>query len=88
MPFDLGTTDEITVTGRDPITVADYYTAAVGKFKIKAKFDSLGIYPETIDPKERELDVRLGDEGFSGILLIDNDTWTKTNHNKWKYRVK
>ncbi len=90
MPFNMITdltSFDISGTITDTVTIADYYTAAVGRFKIKAPFDSLGIDPETIDPKELTLDVRLGDEGFSGILVIDNDTWTKTNHNKWKYRA-
>lgn len=89
LPFALATTDVIDISGTvtDNFLVGDYYRAAVGKFKLKAKFDSTGIDPTTLEPS-LTLDVALGDEGFSGILFIGPDVWTKITDNKWKFKLR
>lgn len=88
LPFALSTTEVINISGNvnNSILVGDYFTAAVGKFKLDAMFDVAGIDPNALDPKNLTLDMRLGDEGFSGIIVIDPDTWNKITDNKWKYK--
>ncbi len=87
LPFALTPDMVITISGSydDSISVGDYLTAAVGKFKIHARYDSSAIDFYSLEP-ELELTVTLGDEGFNGTLVIDSLTWTKIKSKHWKYR--
>ncbi len=87
LPFALSPEMAITIT-HDTVTesiyVADYYTAAVGKYKLTGRFDATGIDFSILNPN-LSLTVALGDQGFSGTLVIDQATWTKIRSNQWVY---
>lgn len=89
LPFELTSDMVITITGSvvDTVSVADYYSAAVGKFRIFGRFDASGVVFNNLSPKTLNLDVTLGDEGFSGSLDIDEATWTKIKSKYWKYKA-
>jgi len=87
LPFALSPEMVISITHgtvTDTISVADYYTAAVGKYTITGRFDATGIDFSSLDPN-LSLTVALGDEGFYGTVVIDQSTWTKIRSNQWKY---
>lgn len=87
LPFALSPDMVITITHgtvTQSISVADYYTAAVGKYTLTGRFDATGIDFSALDPN-LSLTVALGDEGFSGTLVIDQATWTKIRSSQWVY---
>jgi len=90
LPFDLTPDMVINITGsvNASVLVGDYYTAAVGKFKLHGRFDATGIDLSALTPKSLTLTIALGDEGFSGTLVIDEATWTKIKTKYWKFKLK
>lgn len=87
LPFALSPEMVITITYgtvTDSISVADYYKAAVGKFTLTGRFNTTGINFSALNPN-LSLTVALGDQGFSGTLVIDQATWTKIRSNQWVY---
>jgi hypothetical protein len=89
LPFALAPDMAMNVSGvvNDDFLVQDYYTAAVGKFKIDARFDASGIDVSLLDPA-LTLDIALGDQGFNGVFGIDSAEWQKVTNTKWKFKVK
>ncbi len=87
LPFAVASTDVINISGKinQSILVADYYKAAVGKFKVDASFNSAAD-PTTLNPT-LTLTIGLGDQGFSGTLIITPDVWTKLTKCMWKYKA-
>ena len=71
-------------TVTDSVSVADHYIAAVGKFKLSGKFNATGISFSSLVPN-LTLTVALGDQGFSGTLVINQVAWTKIKPKQWVY---
>lgn len=86
LPFAVLPNMTITIAGAvtDSIQVGKYYTAAVGKFKVKGNFDQAGVDVSTLVP-ELNLKVFLGAEGFSGSFMINTPEWKEVKPSEWKY---
>lgn len=67
------------------VLVSDYYTAGVGKFKIKARFDS-GAMNGDVRPATFSLELTLGELDFPGLFEIFDADWDKLTDSKWKYK--
>lgn len=89
LPFAVVPDDVIHISGaiNQDVTVGDYYTAAVGRFKILGTFDATGIDPTTLDPT-LSLYMAIGDEQFDAQVDILPDVWTKITNTMWKYRAR
>jgi hypothetical protein len=89
LPFALTPDMVMTITGSvtDSITIGDYMTAAVGKFKIDGRFDPGTVDFSTLTPS-LDLTVTLGDQGFNATLVIDETSWTKVKPKYWMFRLK
>jgi len=87
LPFALTPDMVISISGSvtDTIVAGDYLTAAVGRFQIYGRFDDTAIDFSTLVP-HLALTVKLGDEGFSGTIVIDQSVWTRVTTKYWKYR--
>jgi len=88
LPFALTPDMVVSISGsvNDSILVGDYYTAAVGKFKLHGRFDVAGITLSDLSPKTLDLTIALGDEGYSALLGISETTWRQIKANHWKYK--
>jgi hypothetical protein len=86
LPFALTPDMTITIihgTTTESISVADYYKAAVGKFTLTGRFNPNGINFNLVP--NLTLTVALGDQGFSGTVVIDNSTWTRKQSKQCDY---
>jgi len=67
------------------VPVADLYTPAVGKFKLKAGFDPGELDGDSLTPT-LSFGVTIGDEQFPDIFDIGVSDWKHVKDKEWNFR--
>lgn len=67
------------------VRVSDYFTSAIGKFKITSAFNPDGL-DGSLTPRSVNFNMTVGNKSASGTLQINEADWLFTNTKQWKYK--